>query len=326
MNRRQLIISFAAAVLLGSAFPAMSQAGWQPTKPVQIVVHSSPGAGNDRIARKIAAIIEKEGLADVRFEVVNKPGGGATLAINYMIERTGDAHTIAATSNSWLTNKIVQKETKHGLLDLNPIATLGEDPFVVLVRSDSKFDSLKDFIEAAKAQPGKLNQSGATLKSRDSLISKALMDLTGTTWNYIFFKSRGERMAALLGGHTDIYMTGVAEAAQQVRGGRVKVVAQLAANRTETFPDAPTIQEVYDVPHLASIRSVVAVAEMPKEAMAYYEDLIRRVMETEDWKKFAQSRDLVGGFRGTEDTVKLMQTQEGRIRDLAKKAGVPVYR
>lgn len=336
MNRRDLISSILATSLAlaisGHAAKATETttskeaSGWKPTKAVELVVHSAQGAGNDMLAREVIAIIKNSGLSDVRFQVSNKPGGGSTAAINYLVGKKGDAHTIALTSNTWITDNLTQEEAKFGALDLTPIAVLAEDPFVVVVRSDSPYQKLEDFVTAAKAKPGVFNQAGGSPISRDNVVRLLVMTASGAKWNYVSFPSGGERIASLLGGHTDIYMTDPVEATEHVRSGKLRAVAQIAPNRVAIFPDVPTVQEIYKVPHLASIRGVVGAPEMPKEAASYYENLFKRVVETQQWKEYSDKNQLVGNYIGSDQAKAFLQSHRDSIRDIAKGSGIKVVR
>ena len=99
MKRRSLLAG-AAAVAMSAAFaPAFGQ-GWQPTQPLELVVHGGPGSGNDVMARQLTTIIEQEKLSPVRVQVANRVGGGSTTAAAYMASKKGDPNTIAIFTSS----------------------------------------------------------------------------------------------------------------------------------------------------------------------------------------------------------------------------------
>src|SRR6188508_2409366 len=108
MTRTRLLATAAAAALItAGAVPALAQ--FKPSKQVEIVVHNGPGSGPDIFGRTVATIIEQEKLAPVRFQVVNKVGGGGVTAANYMVEKKADAHTLGVFTSVWMTNPLVQK-------------------------------------------------------------------------------------------------------------------------------------------------------------------------------------------------------------------------
>ena len=116
---RRLISSFAAAALVVAAASVRPQAQFKPTKPVEFVVHGGPGSGNDVFARALTTIIEQEKLAPVRFQVVNKPGGGGTTAAAYVVSKKGDPHVIACFTNVWLIDPLVQQAATNRLQDMS---------------------------------------------------------------------------------------------------------------------------------------------------------------------------------------------------------------
>src|SRR5215207_222327 len=190
MNRRHLLAGAASAVTATALGPAWAQ--FKPTRPVEFVVHGGPGSGNDVFARALATIIDQEKLAPVRFQVVNKPGGGSTAAGNYVVSKKNDPHVIACFTNIWLIDPLVQQAAVNRLQDMSPIARLVIEPALVVVLADSPYKSLGQFIEAAKANPGKLRWSGGSITSRENTVRQLLMQLTGARWQFISFPSGGE--------------------------------------------------------------------------------------------------------------------------------------
>ncbi len=150
MSFRHLGVSLG---LLALAWLSPAAAQWKPTGPVEVVVHTGPGGGNDVLARAMISAMEKDNLLPARFQVTNKVGGGGTTAMNYIHEKKRDAQTIAIFSSVWLSNPLVQKEATVTMEDLTPIARLVLEPALIVVRADSPFKTLKDFIEAAKQKP-----------------------------------------------------------------------------------------------------------------------------------------------------------------------------
>ena len=139
------------------------------------------------------------------------------------------------------------------------------------------YKTLKDFIDAAKANPGKLKQSGGSVLSRDAVVRYVLMNNTKAEWSFISFPSGGERIAAVLGGHVDMMMIEPSEAGELIRSGKLRAIAQIADQRIEGFPDVPTIKEAgFNIPNVPQSRGVVGPPDMSAAAVAYYDDLFKR--------------------------------------------------
>src|SRR6478752_3658044 len=118
-----------AALLLAAAPTAFAQ--WTPTKPMDIIVHTGPGGGNDVLARAIANMVEKEKLLPVRLQVVNKPGGNGLVAMAYLAEKRGDPNTIGLCTTTLVSVYLVIAEAKVSLGDLTPVARLVQEPAVI---------------------------------------------------------------------------------------------------------------------------------------------------------------------------------------------------
>ena len=263
----------------------------------------------------------------MRVQVVNKPGGGATTAANYVASKKGDPYTIACFTNIWLLNPLVQQAAVNRLHDMAPIARLVVEPALVVVLADLPFKTLGDFIKAAKEKPGKLRWSGGSILSRENIVRQLLMKTTGASWGFISFPSGGERLAALLGGHVEMMIVDPSEAGEQIRAGKFRAIAQVSERRLPGFPNIPTLKEAgFDIPNVPQMRGVVGAPGMPADAVAYYEDLFFKVSQTPAWKKFLTESQLDGEFVRAAQLKPFLVSFEGTLRDILKVAGAKVIR
>jgi putative tricarboxylic transport membrane protein len=315
----------ALALVAASALPAHAQ--FKPTRTVEFVVHGGPGSGNDVFARQITTIIDHEKLAPVRFQVVNKPGGGSTTAANYVASKKNDPHVVACFTNIWMIDPLVHQAATNRLTDMSPIVRLVVEPALVVVLADSPYKTLGQFIDAAKASPGKLKWSGGSIMSRENTVRQLLMQKTGARWQFISFPSGGERLAALLGGHVEMMIVDPSEAVEQIRAGKFRAIAQVSDRRLPGFPDVPTIKEAgFDIPNVPQMRGVVGAPGMSAETVAYYEDLFLKVSQTGAWKKFLTESQLDGEFVKAADLKPFLASFEGTLREILKAGGVKVIR
>ena len=325
MKFTQAFLVLAVAALASAG--GLAQAQWKPTKPIEVIVHTGPGGGNDLLARAVAQMLEKEKLLPVRMQVLNKTGGNGVVAANALVEKKGDAHTLGFVSTVWIANPITTSEAKVTLRDLTPVARLLLEPAVFAVRADSPYKTLKDFIEAAKAKPGELKQSGGSVTSRDNIIRQTLQASTGAKWAFVSFQGGGERLAALLGGHVDMMVIEPQEAGEQVRAGKLRVLAQIADQPMAAYPNVPTLKQAgYDVQSLPQIRAVVAPPELPKDALAYYEDLFAKLRQTASWKKYVEDNQFEDGYQNGADFTKSIEQIEKDMRVQFQQAGVKMAR
>jgi len=201
------------------------------------------------------------------------------------------------------------------------------EPAVVAVKSDAPYKSLKDFIEAAKASPGSLKQSGGSIGSRDWVMRQLLMKHTGANWVFISFPGGGERIAALLGGHVNMMVIEPQEAGEHLRAGTMRFLAQVSEKRLAPFPAVPTLKEAgFNVPAYAVIRGVAGPPEMPPDAVAFWEELFTRLAQTPSWKKYLEDNLFEDGFQKGAELAKFMGEFPEQIRGILREAGVKVVR
>ncbi|HEX9392439.1 MAG TPA: tripartite tricarboxylate transporter substrate binding protein [Usitatibacteraceae bacterium] len=316
-----------AMALVSTFISGVACAQWKPSKPIDLVVHTGPGGGSDVLARSIAVMLEKEKLLPVRLQVVNKTGGNAAVAAAYLADKKGDTNTIGLITSVWIATPLTSSEAKVTLRDLTPIARLVLEPAVFAVRADSPFKTMHDFIEAARANPGKLKQSGGSLTSRDSIMRQALQQHTGTKWAFVSFQGGGERVAALLGGHVDMMIIEPQEAGEHIRAGKMRVLAQIAEKPLPNYPGVPTLKEAgYDVTVPPQIRAVVAPSGVPKEVVAYWEELFSKLHNTASWHKYVADNQLEEGFLTGAELPKSIDRIEDELRTQFQHAGVATVR
>lgn len=318
--------SVALAVLGGSAATALAQ-GYKPTRPVEMVVHTGPGGGSDVLARAMANMMEQEKIIPVRMQVLNKSGGGGAVAAAYMAEKKGDQNTLGLFTGVWLTNPLTSEKANVTLKDLTPVARLVLEPALIAVKADAPYKTLADFIDAAKKNPGQLKQSGGSITSRDNVVRQLLQKSTGARWTFISFPGGGERIAALLGGHVNLMVIEPNEAGEHIRGGNMRVLAQVNEKRLPAFPNVPTIKEAgFDVPNVPQVRGVVAPPGIPKENVAYWEDVFRRLSRTESWKKYLADNQFDDGYQTAAEVTKFYDQFSAQMRDILKEAGIKTVR
>src|SRR5262245_3998534 len=122
MLRREFLAGSIGLVAAAATRPAF--AAFTPSRPVEFVVHGGPGSGNDVFARALIAIIDQEKFAPVRFQVLNKPGGGSTAAAAYIASKRGDPHVIGWWTNIWMLEPQMQETATNGPVTFAPVARL----------------------------------------------------------------------------------------------------------------------------------------------------------------------------------------------------------
>jgi len=325
MNIR-IAVPLAAALAVAAAPQAAAQA-FTPDRTIEFMVHSGPGAGNDVFARSVIKVLNEIKAVPQQMQVLNKTGGGGLVAMSYLSEKKGETHLVAVFTSVWWVNPMIRKEATVTMKELTPVARLILEPAVMTVRTDSPYKTARDFVEAAKKDPGKMKQSGGSLSSRDNSYRFLLMKETGANWQFISMKSGGERVAALLGGHVDMMIMEPAEAMEQIRAGKVRVIATLMNNRLPSMPDVSTLKEQgFKAPEVPQSRGFVGPPGMPGNVKAYWEGVLTRMYKSSEWQGFLKENLYEDGFLIGAGLNKFVDEYGNTMRGILQEAGIKVVR
>ena len=298
-----------------------------PDRVIEVMVHSGPGAGNDVFARSVIKVLNEIKAVPQNMQVMNKTGGGGLVAMSYLSEKKAETHLVAVFTSVWWVNPMIRKEATVTMKDLTPVARLVLEPAVMTVRADSPFKTTRDFVEAAKKDPGKLKQSGGSLSSRDNSYRFLLMKETGANWQFISMKSGGERVAALLGGHVDMMIMEPAEAMEQIRAGKVRVIATLMNKRLPSMPDIATLKEQgFNAPEVPQSRGFVGPPAMPANVKAYWEGVFTRMYKSSEWQSFLKENLYEDGFLIGAGLNAFVDEYGNTMRGILKEAGIKIVR
>ncbi|MBI2986823.1 MAG: tripartite tricarboxylate transporter substrate binding protein [Deltaproteobacteria bacterium] len=301
--------------------------GFKPTRAVDVVNHSRAGGGSDLFARALVQMLEQEKLIPPGWQVLNKAAGAGAQAMAYLAEKKGDPHTISVFTNTWVVTSLTVKETTYTIDDFTPLVRMILEPTVAVIKGDSLYKNLKDFVEDAKKKPGQLIQVGGTVSSVDNLFRNLIQKTTGAKWQYVDVRSGGERIANLLGGHMHIYFAQPAEVSEHVRAGNVKIIAALTESRLEGLPNVSTIKEQgIDVPIITQVRGAVGPPAMPKDRVQYWEGLFLRLTKTASWKKYVKENEVESAYLNSEQLGASLKELSNQLRETLKEAGVKVVR
>jgi len=316
-----LVLILVLVGLAGCQRAAETKKTAYPEKPIEFVVPFSPGGGSDVMARTIAKIMEQEKILPQPLVVVNKPGGGGAIGWTYVAEKKGDPYVIATVSSSFWTTPLTEN-TPVNYRSFTPIAGIGLDDFLLLVKADSPIKDVKQVVEMAKAKPKSLKMGG-TSTSDDRVVTSLLEKKAGIQFNYIPFKGGGDVMTALLGGHVDLAWANPGEALSQIEAKKIRPIASASQNRLSKFPDVPTLKEMgFDVV-FQQRRGIVAPLGIPEEAVKVLEAAFKKLTETTTWKKDYLEKNLITpDFMGSKDFAKALEDRNETYKSVYKDLGI----
>lgn len=275
-NRRAMMVAISAALV---TTPTVLFAADYPTRDVTMIVQSSAGGGSDMIARTVANIIQKHNLLPTRLLVENRPGGGGAIAYNFVAQRKGNPYYIGTIATSFFVAPLMgQSPSKPD--DFTPVAAIAGDPFVLVVEANSKIKTLADIKSLGSIRVG--NTGPVT---DPALLGAQLAQAFGVELRAVPFNGDGEVTTALLGNHIDLQFGNASEVMAQIEAGRVRPLAVTSSERLASLPDIPTFKEQGLDIQLLLYRGFVMPKDVPAEAVAFWENALRKVAESQDWKK-----------------------------------------
>jgi tripartite-type tricarboxylate transporter receptor subunit TctC len=288
---------------------------------VEFVIPAGTGGGADIMARFVAGVIQKNNLAPVNFLAVNKAGGAGAEAFLYMKDQKGNPNVLVITLSNLFTTPLAQG-TPFNWRDLTPVSMLALDYFILWVNAETPYKTPMEYINAVKAKPGDMVMGGTGAKQEDQILTVQLEQAFGIKFIYLPLKGGGEVCTNLVGKHINSSVNNPSECVGHWKGGRVRPLAVLDSQRIN-FPDwdkIPTMKEATgkNVSYLM-LRGIFTAPGVSKEVHDYYVGLMKKVTETDDWKRYLSDNALKGQFMSGPEYVKWLEEAEKLHKDLMTK-------
>lgn len=267
---RTLSVLAGCAFVMAGAFPV--QAGDYPSRPVGVSVSYGAGGATDFQARIVTMVAGNKNMLGQPIYIINKPGAGGRVGWNWFAtEAPADGYMMSAYNVPHFIAQSIKGGVKYSADSFEPIANWGADPAVIVVGKNSKFNTIKDLVDFAKANPGKLTVSGAGLFVGHHIAALQLEKATGAKIAYIPTKGGGAAaMKAVIAGDVMAGINNLSDAFRARRAGNVKILAVADLQRNKEFlPDVPTFKEAgYDVDNSSvNFRGLMVPKGTPKEVI-----------------------------------------------------------
>ena len=240
---KTLLTALGTAFALACGLTATSHAQTYPDHAVKIVVPYTPGGFNDTLGRISSEKLSK--LWNQSVVVENKPGGNTTIGNNVVAKSPADGYTmlVSPLPFSVLPALYGDKLPYDSVKDFQPLIWAGSAQNVLAVRNNLPIRTVKELVEYAKKNPGKLNYGSTGSGSSNHLSMELFMGMTGTKLIHIPYKGSAPAVAALMGGDTDIMFDNIPNIMAQLKAGSVTPIAVTGLKRSPLFPDVPTVAE-----------------------------------------------------------------------------------
>lgn len=294
-----------------------------PEKGITIVAPSGAGGGWDLTARAIAKTMNDTKIIEESIMVENKPGGGGAV---YMAEfatkeAANDYVLLVKSPPILINNNKAEGNSPYGYKDTTPLAQLTRDYGAIVVQADSEFKTLKDVLDAIKADPTQVTLAGGSAPgSMDHLVGVLPAFEYGIdpkSVKYVSYDGGGEAVAALLGNNADVIATDASTIAEYVKSGDVRVLAVSSSERLEgTLSDVPTFKEEGIDAEFTIWRGLFGPKDMSDDAVKYWSEKLDELVETDEWKAELERNGWQSEYRNADDFTTYLENQEKVIVDL----------
>lgn len=323
---RQIVKTSAAIAALLLSTPAF--AGWEPSKPVEIVVAAGAGGASDQMARMMQAAIQKNNLMKQPMVVSLKGGASGAEALMYMKSSEGDPNKVLI-AYSLIYMLPLSAKIPFNWRDLTPVSVIALDQFVLWDNANGP-KTVKEFIDAAKAASAPFKMGGTGSKREDHVLTVFMEQKTGAKFSYLPYKSGGEAATQLVGGHTESNVNNPSENLEVWRAGQVRALCVFDKERisyktkvtdTQSWNDIPTCKEEgLDVQYLM-LRAMFLPGKVTQEQQAFYVDLFQKVTQTAEYKDYMEKQALKPIFLTGKDMVEFLEDDDKQNASLMNAAG-----
>jgi putative tricarboxylic transport membrane protein len=321
IGRRVFLV---AACSLSLSATSAAQPAWKPERTVEIVVGSAAGGGNDTTARNLLRIWQGNKWLE-NATVVNKVGGGGSLAYAYIHQAPGDGHRIAIARTGLLTNHI-RGLSPINYTDMTPIAMVADDPMALTVRADSPIRSVGDLVARWRSDPQSLttslgSSSGSTTHFLVALVARSA-GVNPARLKVINPGGAATSVTQLLGGHIDMVSLAAGNTVAHHKAGTLRMIGVAADKRLPALPEVPTIREQGIDVVQGGWTLIVGASGLTAAQTAYWEGLLERTVNHPEWKKALEADNSVWLFMKSQPTREFLRKEYETDRGLLVELGM----
>lgn len=290
-GNRLIVVLVAMATVLaltgcGSSGKTAQEAKF-PVKPINLVVPYAPGGSSDLSARPLADALG--GILGQPIVVVNKAGAGGSVGAADVARAKGDGYSLLNASIGPITIVPYTSKVGYDYQGFKPVAQITDIPLALAVKKESTIKTLKDFVEYAKANPGKIRYGSPGAGNIQHVAMENFSKKYNIEVNHMPFEGANPAVAALLGGHVEAVCTGTTEVTGHYKSGAIRVIGIMADKRIDFMPDVPTFKEQGFEANFGVWYGILAPKSTPDDVVKKLSDAIQKASENpkvqDAWKK-----------------------------------------
>ena len=319
MFSRRLLLAAGLAAACGIA----AAQGAYPTKPITMIVPFPPGGLADTVGRPVAEALARELGQPVVIE--NKGGAGGGIGMAQAAKAAPDGYTILMALSSYSVlpeaDTLLGRPQMYAFNSLRPIARFTADPTVLVVRADSPWKTIGEFVAAARSKPGAYSYGssgnyGTMHVPMEMLKSQAKLHLL-----HVPYTGAGPAVVALLGGQVDALSTGPATVLQHVKAGKIRVLGHWGNGKLESMPDVPSLKQAGYNAEYAQWSGLFVPAGTPDAVVQRLRAAARHAANDPKVKEVILGAGSPVLYQDTPDFEKYVQADARRMAEVVKKMG-----
>lgn len=288
-----------------------------PTKPINVIVAYKAGGGTDVGARILTSVAEK--TLGQPLVVVNKDGADGEIGYTELCKSNPDGYTIGFINLPTFVSLPLERKTQFTKDSVAPIINHVYDPGVLVVKGNSQWKTLEEFVKYAKGNPEKITISNNGTGASNHIGAAHFALLADIKITHVPFGGSTDMIAALRGDHVNATVAKISEVASLSKSGELRILASYTEERLNDFSDVPTLKEKgYDV-LFGSARAVVAPAGTPDEIVKKLHDVFKESIESSEHMEKAKNANLPIKYMGPEELKKYMDKDEAYLKEIGPK-------
>jgi len=318
-DRRHLLT--ATAGLAAGLLPGFAGAE-QRFQSIYMFIPAGPGGGWDGLGRAIEQVARQAGLVG-SFQFENVGGAGGTVGLpRFVAQRRGRPDSLMV-AGSIMVGATLTNKTPVGLKDVTPVARMTEEAGVIVVPANSDIHTLKDFLDALKANPGAVAVAGGSAGGTDHITLGLILKTLGRSAkeaSYVAFAGGGPAQAAILGAQVKAGISGLSEFAEQIKAGRMRALATTGETRSD--PNIPTLKESGVDVVMTNWRGVFAPPGLRPDAREKLVALMTEIHALPAWQEMLKTRDWQDAFLTGPALEAFLQRDRAQTEAVLKEVGL----
>jgi len=303
---------------------AMGETAPYPNKTIRLVAPWPPGGANDILAREIAARLAASMQQSVFVE--NRGGSNGSIGSDVVAKSPADGYTLMVHSvTSHATNPAIYPSLRYDTEgDFQLVSLITAIPQIIVAHPDFPVKTLKDLVQAAKAQPGSISYASYGSGSPGHLAGELFKMTAKVDLSHVPYKGGGPALLDTMAGHVPIYFASIATVMQQVKTGKLKALAMTGSKRSALLPDVPTVDEALGIKgyELSATYALFVPAKTPKAIVSKLNAEMGKILSAPDFKRRLETEGADGTlFTTPEQSTVFLKAEVSKFARLVRESG-----